>query len=339
MVKLSEILNTQTDQDQQSLEQGNNIHDYDLLDDYSRTVIAATQKVSPAVVQITGKNQNLKNNGNGQENRGGGSGFIISSDGLIVTNSHVVSEIAELEVVLQDGRIFKPQIKGNDLSSDLAVLKIDATNLSVARFGDSSKLNVGQLVIAIGNPFGFQYTVTAGVVSALGRSLRSKNGRLIENVIQTDAALNPGNSGGPLVNARGEVIGIATAIIRPAQGLCFAVASKTAEYIVSKLILEGRVKRAYLGIQGQVIDLPVRLRNLHGFEQKTSVLVQVVSETKENAQLLAGDIILEMENSIISNFDDLQKDLTEHTIGKTQKLKILRRGQVQTIEVVPVELK
>ncbi|MCF8373184.1 MAG: trypsin-like peptidase domain-containing protein [Bacteroidales bacterium] len=338
MVKLSEILNTQTDQDQQSMEQGNSIHDYDLLDEYSRTVIAATQKVSPAVVQITGKNKNLKNNGNGLENRGGGSGFIISSDGLIVTNSHVVSEIADLEVVLQDGRIFKPQIKGNDPSSDLAVLKIDATNLSVARFGDSSKLNVGQLVIAIGNPYGFQYTVTAGVVSALGRTLRSKTGRLIENVIQTDAALNPGNSGGPLINARGEVIGINTAIIRPAQGLCFAVASKTVEYIVSKLILEGKVKRAYLGIQGQVIDLPLRLRNLYGYEQKTAVLVQLVNETKENAQLCTGDIILEMENSMISNFDDLQKDLTEYTIGKIQKLKILRKGQLQTIEVVPVEL-
>lgn len=339
MVKLSEILNTNGAENLTNQEPSNQIHDYDLLDDYSRTVISATQKVSPAVVQITGKNPNIKQTHRGQENRGGGSGFIISSDGLIVTNSHVVSEIAELEVVLQDGRIFKPQIKGNDPSSDLAVFKIDATNLSIARFGDSSKLNVGQLVIAIGNPYGFQYTVTAGVVSALGRSLRSKNGRLIENVIQTDAALNPGNSGGPLINARGEVIGINTAIIRTAQGLCFAVASKTVEYIVSKLILEGRVKRAYLGIQGQVIDMPLRLRNMFGFEQKTAVLVQMVNETKENAQLRTGDIILEMEDTIISNFDDLQKDLTEHKIGKTQKLKLLRGGHKQTIEVIPVELK
>ncbi|MEA3444566.1 MAG: trypsin-like peptidase domain-containing protein [Bacteroidota bacterium] len=251
---------------------------------------------------------------------------------------HVLSEIKDIEIALQDGRVFKAIIKGKDTASDLAVLKINALNLTIAHFGDSSKLKAGQLVIAIGNPYGFQYTVTAGVVSALGRSLRSKTGRLIENVIQTDAALNPGNSGGPLVNSNGEIIGINTAIIRPAQGLCFAVASKTAEYIVGKLILEGRVKRAYLGIQGQVIDLPHRLRNLHGFKQKTAVLVQSVNNKTENSEIRQGDIILEMGKYVVSNFDDLHKNLTENLIGKIQQLKIIRRGLLQTINIVPMEL-
>ncbi len=337
MAKLSEIINTKSNiPEHHTATQSDQNKNIEILDAYSQAVISATKKASPAVVQITGKK--IKTPGNSSDNNGSGSGFIISTDGLIVTNSHVISALNSIEVVLQDGRIFKATVRGNDPSSDLAVLQIDATNLVPARFGDSSELFVGQLVIAIGNPYGFQYTVTAGVVSAIGRSLRSKNGRLIDNVIQTDASLNPGNSGGPLINSNGEVVGINTAIIRPAQGLCFAVASQTAEYIVSKLILEGRVKRAYLGIQGQVIDLPLRLRNLYGFEQKTAVLVQSVNKSDEYSQVQQGDIILMMESSVISNFDDLHKELTEELIGKVQKLKILRRGQLQMINIVPMEL-
>jgi S1-C subfamily serine protease len=224
-----------------------------IIDSYSNTVISAVEKVSPAVVQIIAyKNENVKD-------AGGGSGFFISSEGFIVTNSHVVAEAVKLEVHTPDGDIFQAELKGNDPSTDVAVIKVYGKNFPSARFGDSSKLKVGQLVVAIGNPYGFQYTVTAGVVSALGRSMRSYAGRLIDNIIQTDAALNPGNSGGPLINSNGEVVGINTAIIASAQGLCFAVGSNTSEYVVGKLIMGGKVRRAFLGIEGQTINLSKRM--------------------------------------------------------------------------------
>jgi S1-C subfamily serine protease len=292
------------------------------LDSYSRTVISAVEKVSPAVVQITAyKNQNPKD-------AGGGSGFFISSEGFIVTNSHVVSEAATIEVRTADGEVFQAELKGNDPSTDVAVIKVYGKNFPAARFGDSSKLKVGQLVVAIGNPYGFQYTVTAGVVSALGRSMRSYAGRLIDNIIQTDAALNPGNSGGPLINSRGEVVGINTAIIASAQGLCFAVGSCTAEYVVGKLIMEGKVRRAFLGIEGQTINLSKRIVAYNHLDLNKGIYIARVERNSKagNSELLDGDIIVGFNKVTISSVDELYLNLNENLIGKVVELDILRNG-------------
>ena len=227
--------------------------DGELLDAYSQTVVGVAQKVSDAVVHI---NVNMPGRpANRRQKNGSGSGFIISSDGYVVTNSHVVSGAKSISVSLQDGSEFTATLVGNDPTTDVAVLQINGKNLTSLRFGDSDRLQVGQIAVAIGNPYGFQYSLTAGVVSALGRTLRSESGRLIDDVIQTDAALNPGNSGGPLVDSRGEVIGVNTAVILPAQGLCFAVASNLVQYVVGKLIIEGKVRRGYIGISGQVVRI------------------------------------------------------------------------------------
>ena len=235
--------------------------DAPLFDAYSRTVTGVSQAVSPAVVQIkVAKNvrRNPRRDRRPHQPSGTGSGFVISTDGFVVTNSHVVSHATKIDVTLQDGRTFSAQVRGEDPATDIAVLKIDGDNLHVARFGNSDTLQVGQLAVAIGNPFGFQYSVTAGVVSALGRTLRSQNGRLIDDVIQTDAALNPGNSGGPLVDSSGRVIGVNTAIILPAQGLCFAVSANLAQFVTGKLIMGGKVRRAYIGIAGQAVPVSNR---------------------------------------------------------------------------------
>jgi len=292
------------------------------LDSYSNTVISAVEKVSPAVVQILAyKNEKTKD-------AGGGSGFFISSEGFIVTNSHVVSEAAKIEVRTPDGDVFLAELKGNDPSTDVAVLKVYGKNFPSVRFGDSTKLKVGQLVIAIGNPYGFQYTVTAGVVSALGRSMRSYAGRLIDNIIQTDAALNPGNSGGPLINSRGEVVGINTAIIASAQGLCFAVGSNTSEYVVGKLIMEGKVRRAFLGIEGQTINLSKRIVTYNHLSiNKGIYIAQIERDGKAgNSQLLTGDIIVGFNNTSISSVDELYLSLNERFINKVVELDILRNG-------------
>ena len=341
-MKLSEIINTERNPEQgnsQSTEVVKN--ESEILDAYSNAVISATEIVSPSVVQIlikpTSQQQNAKQVNTQQ---GSGSGFIISTDGYIVTNNHVINKQGEIEIVLQDGRIFKAQIKGSDPATDIAVLKIEAERLITVQFGCSSHLRVGQLVVAIGNPYGFQYTVTAGVVSALGRSLRSQSGRLINNVIQTDAALNPGNSGGPLVNSKGEVIGINTAIIKTAQGLCFAVASDIAQNVVGQLILNGKVKRAAIGIVGQTVNLSPAIKIEGQFEQKTAVLVQSVDKVTitGNNQLEARDIIISFKQESILNLDDLHRLLDEEKIGQIINLEIIRKGNRLSIEVVPTEL-
>jgi len=319
------------------------INDFQLLDAYSQTVIRACETVSPSVVHITVKKKGIlpariKNKG---RQGGSGSGFIISSEGFIVTNSHVVHGMDEIFVALPDGRNFKAQLVGEDPSTDLALIRIYAPDLKAVSLGDSSKLRVGQLAIAIGNPYGFQYTVTAGVVGALGRSLRSSTGRLIDNVIQTDAALNPGNSGGPLVNSHGEVIGINTAIILPAQGICFAVASNTAQYVVGKLLTEGKVRRGYLGIGGQVVKLNPRVITFNKLNVRSGVLIQSIEPNSPafHHELLSGDVIVGFDEKPVSNIDALHRVLDEKTIGVEKLLSVLRMGKLMELKVIPSELK
>ena len=309
-----------------------------ILDAYSNAVISATGKVSPSVVQIISK-QAESNKQNNTPQGGTGSGFLISAEGFIVTNSHVVNNSKEIEVNLPDGTSYQAEVKGDDPSTDIAVIRIYGNNFPYTRFGDSKNLNVGQLVIAIGNPFGFQYTVTAGVVSALGRSMRSYSGRLIDNIIQTDAALNPGNSGGPLINSHGEVIGINTAIIMGAQGLCFAVGSSTAEYVVGKLITEGRVRRALLGIAGQTIMLSPRVVNYNHLEIDRGILIQQVVKTPkaDNSKLNTGDVIVSFNHIPVGSVDELYLQLNESFIGKDVEIDILRKGVKRSVNAVPVE--
>ena len=312
-----------------------------LLDAYSQTVTGVAKKVSEAVVQIrVDKPRAPGRRGPGQPS-GGGSGFIISSDGYIVTNCHVVSNATQVKVVLQDGRELLAKPIGEDPATDIAVVQIDADRLSTIGFGDSDQLQVGQLAIAIGNPFGFQYSLTAGVVSALGRTLRSESGRLIDDVIQTDAALNPGNSGGPLVNSFGEVIGVNTAVILPAQGLCFAVASNLAQYVVGKLIIDGKVRRGYIGIAGQQVPLPQRTAASLQLTVKSGVLVQQIEPDAPayNSELEQGDVIIGFNGESVHSIDNLHKLLDENTIGKKMELLVLRRGRKERVKVIPAELK
>ena len=310
----------------------------EIMDAYSKTVTNVVDKVSSSVVQIkiVDKSKSVKPNG-----FKGGSGFVISPDGYIVTNSHVIDNHKNLKVVLEDGRELEAEIIGNDPFTDVAVLKIEGEDFSYAKFGDSSVLKQGQLVIAIGNPFGFQCTITAGVVSALGRSLRTKSGRLIENVIQTDAALNPGNSGGPLVNSNGEVVGINTAIIKSAQGICFSVASKTAIEIVRDLVEKGSVKRSWLAIVGQPVSVPVNIKKTHSIEQNGAILVQSVDRVKSpgSKNILRGDLILSFNRKTINNFDDLHRELNESLIGKEVEIILMRNSQIIKIVVVPAQQK
>jgi S1-C subfamily serine protease len=242
---------------------------------------------------------------------------------------------------LPDGRSYTARIIGDDPSTDIAVVKIDGNNLATASFGASDRLQVGQIAIAIGNPFGFQYSLTAGVVSALGRTLRSQSGRLIDDVIQTDAALNPGNSGGPLVNSQGQVIGVNTAVILPAQGLCFAVASNLAEFVVGKLILQGRVRRGYLGISAQAVPLPAKWTDTLQLPTKGGILIQSVEADgpAKNSELRAGDVLIQCEGKPTDSIDDLHKALDETTINRSVNLWVLRDGALKSLAVVPGEMK
>ena len=313
-----------------------------LLDSYSRTIVGVSQMVSPSVVQIkVNKKTAPSRNPRQQQPFGTGSGFIISSDGFIVTNSHVVSNSTQIEVVLQDGREFQAKLVGEDPATDIAVVQINGDNLRAVRFGNSDHLQVGQLAVAIGNPYGFQYSVTVGVVSALGRTLRSESGRLIDDVIQTDAALNPGNSGGPLVDSRGNIIGVNTAVILPAQGLCFAVSSNLAQYVVGKLIIEGKVRRGYIGIAGQTAPLNPRSGNFNKLTVKSGVLVQSVEldGPAYNSELAVGDIIVAFGNASVHSIDDLHKLLNENAIGKDSELIVLRKGKRERVRVIPSEMK
>jgi S1-C subfamily serine protease len=310
--------------------------DISLLDAYSRAVIAAAERVGPSTVRIEVRRRDPRHEQ--PDPVGGGSGFIISSDGLVVTNSHVVRGAAEIDVVLADGRQPDAHLVGDDPETDLAVLQIYAPNLAPVAFGDSARLRVGQLAIAIGNPYGFQATVTAGVVSALGRSLRTESGRLIDDVLQTDAPLNPGNSGGPLVDSRGSVIGVNTATILPAQGLCFAIAVNTVKNVVGWLVRDGRVRRSYLGLAGQNVPVPRRLRPTPQ-GPATGVLVTGLESDgpARVAGVLEGDIIVAFDGRPIAGVDDLQRALTGETIARPAKLLVLRGTAARTVLVVPEE--
>jgi len=313
-----------------------------LLDAYSRTVVGVAQRVSNAVVHLkVEKKQDGRRQAPPQGAAGTGSGFIISSDGLVVTNSHVVNGAERIEGMLQDGRTFQARVVGDDPATDLAVVKVDGENLATVAFGESRRLQVGQIAIAIGNPFGFQYSLTAGVVSALGRTLRSQSGRLIDDVIQTDAALNPGNSGGPLVDSSGNVIGVNTAVILPAQGLCFAVASDLAKYVVGKLILEGRVRRGFIGIGAQSVPLPPKWLNTLQLDTKGGIQIQSLESGGPAAQadLRAGDVIVQFEGKPMDSIDALHKALDERTIGRSVSLWVLRDGALKQVSVTPGELR
>lgn len=314
------------------------LNDKPLLDAYSEAIIGATRIASPAVVNIR-ISRPVRGRGRGQQ-PGGGSGFIISQEGFIVTNNHVAEGNSSIEVELQDGNVYEAEVTGLDPYTDLAVLKIYTSNLPHVSFQNTEPVRVGQLAIALGNPYGFQCTVTTGVVSALGRTLKTNSGRSIDNVIQTDAALNPGNSGGPLVDSRGSVIGVNTAIIYPAQGLCFAISSGTAEYIVGKLITEGRIRRAFLGIAGQNMPLPLRVIHYNKLELASGVRVEHLEKSPQfnNQSLRKGDIIIHFNRKPVTGIDSLQRLLDEKTIGKSLDMGILRKGKKQMIKVVPGEL-
>jgi S1-C subfamily serine protease len=317
--------------------------DDELLDAYSRAVISAAEKVSPSVVNIDvqqrPQGQQASYRRRPPEARGSGSGFIFTPDGFIMTNSHVVHQASRIEVTLSDGRRLQADLIGDDPDTDLAVIRIHAPNLVPAPLGDSQAIRVGQVVIAIGNPYGFQCTVTAGVVSALGRSLRSRSGRLIDNVIQTDAALNPGNSGGPLVTTRGEVIGVNTAMILPAQGLCFAVAISTATFVAGRLIRDGKVRRSYIGLAGQNVPLPRRLSRFHNLPVESGILVVSIEPESpaQRAGLAEGDIIVAYNSHPISSIDDLHRQLTETQVGSRSLLTIIRRTEKLDRPIVPEE--
>ena len=313
------------------------------LDAYSQVVIRAAEAVGPAVVNIEvrhrGRRQRAAQQAEGREMTGSGSGFVFAPDGFILTNSHVVHEAEQIEATFADGRQLKAEMVGDDPETDLAVVRVAANGLASARFGDSRNLRPGQLVVAIGNPYGFQFTVTAGVVSALGRSLRARSGRLIDNIIQTDAALNPGNSGGPLVSSRGEVVGVNTAMILPAQGLCFAIASSTAEFVASRLIKDGRVRRAYLGLAGQNVPLPRHLIRFHNLLTNGGVLVVSLEENSpaKKAGLQEGDVLVEFGGEKVTTVDDLHRLLTEGRVGIRVPLVVIRRSERLMLDVIPAE--
>ncbi|HZG01272.1 MAG TPA: trypsin-like peptidase domain-containing protein [Chitinophagales bacterium] len=317
------------------------VDDLQLLDAYSQTVTGVVGNVAESVVHIQ-----VQKPGVDPKTRkpalqpGHGSGFIISSDGYIVTNYHVIEKAQSIHVSFADGRSAKAELRGTDPSTDIAVLKIYDSNLKALSFADSDKLKPGQIAIAIGNPLGLQYSVTAGVVSALGRTLRATNGRLIDDVIQTDAALNPGNSGGPLVNSHGEVIGVNTAVIASAQGLCFAVSSNLVAFIAGKLVMHGKIKRSFLGISGQLVNLTPRMVAANKLDKATGVYIhEIVSNgTADNKSLRIGDIIVNFGGKPVSSVDDLHKLLNEDTVDKRIELGVLRNGRLETAAVVPGEL-
>jgi S1-C subfamily serine protease len=315
--------------------------DVKLLDAYSQAVVGAAEKISPSVVKIEVVQAARTASGEPRERQGGGSGFVFTPDGLILTNSHVVHGATRIHVFLPDGRHCPAQVVGDDAATDLAVIRIDTPHLAAAPMGDSQKLKVGQLAIAIGNPYGFQYTVTAGVVSALGRSLRSYSGRLIDDVIQTDASLNPGNSGGPLVTSDGQVVGVNTATIMGAQGLCFAIGINTAKFVASRLLREGRIRRSYIGVEAQTTPLHRRLVRFYDLPRETGVVVALVTEGSpaKRAGLREGDVIVAIDGQPVAGVDDLHRLLTDAKVGVTSKLIVLRWTEKMELNVVPEEAK
>lgn len=315
----------------------------DPMDAYSRAVITAAERVSPSVVYIEVHQAVRSRRGvpprMPREALGSGSGFIFTPDGFILTNSHVVHGANKIEVTVSDGHKHQADLIGDDPDTDLAIIRINAPNLVPAHLGDAQRIRVGQLVVAIGNPYGFQYTVTAGVVSALGRSLRAQSGRLMDDVIQTDAALNPGNSGGPLVNARGEVIGVNTAMILPAQGICFATSIDTAKFVASRLIRDGKVNRSYIGLAGQNVPLPRRIVRFYSLPIESGILVVSFegNSPARDAGLREGDVIISFDEHPTAGIDDLHKLLTEDRIGHESALVVIRGTEKLTLKITPNE--
>jgi S1-C subfamily serine protease len=313
-----------------------------LLDAYSRAVTGAVARVSPSLVNIevhqaTGRTRS----GEPRERRGGGSGFVFTPDGLILTNSHVVHDASRIDVTLSDGRRMPAAAIGDDPASDLAVVRVDEPGLSAATLGDSQQLRVGQLVVALGSPYGFQSTVTTGVVSALGRSLRSYSGRLIDDVIQTDAALNPGNSGGPLVDSAGRVVGVNTATILPAQGICFAIGINTAKFVASRLLRDGRIRRSYIGVSAQTVPVHRRVVRFYDLPKESGALVLSVEENSpaKRAGLRDGDIIVALESKPVAGVDDLHRLLADIRAGASCALTVLRHTEKLELKIVPEEAK
>ena len=314
--------------------------DDELFDSYSKAVVKASETVSPSVVKIEVEQKSQARRGRPEGNStGSGSGFIFTPDGFILTNSHVVSGAQSIHAVLQDGNRYEASLVGDDPDTDLAVVRINAPGLQATRFGISNRLRVGQLAIAIGNPYGFQTTVTAGVVSALGRSLRAKSGRLIDDVIQTDAALNPGNSGGPLVDSAGMVIGVNTATIMHAQGLCFAIAVDTAKFVASRLIRDGRIRRSYIGMAGQNVPMLRRVAHHYGLPNKNGILVVSMDEGSpaKKAGLQEGDVIYKFAGEKVEGIDELHRLLTEERVGVEQTINVIRRTQNLEFGINPLE--
>jgi len=314
--------------------------DVSLLDAYSLAVTTAVERVSPSVVNIeVHQNAGRTRSGQPRERQGGGSGLVFTPDGLILTNSHVVHDAARIAVTLADGRRMPATLIGDDPASDLAVIRVDEPSLAAAALGDSQRLRVGQVVIAIGAPYGFQSTVTAGVVSALGRSLRSYSGRLIDDVVQTDASLNPGNSGGPLVDSAGRVVGVNTATILPAQGICFAIGINTAKFVASRLLRDGRIRRSFIGVSAQTVPVHRRVVRFYDLSKKTGALVLSVEDASpaKRAGLREGDVIVALEGQPVAGVDDLHRLLTEVRVGVSCLLTVLRGTEKLELKVVPEE--
>ena len=307
------------------------VEDRPLLDAYSEAVVGAVERVSPSVVKIEVGHRDRRGGGSG-------SGFVFTTDGFALTNSHVVHGANELAAVLADGRRATATLVGDDPDTDLAVVRLNVPDVPPAKLGESAKVRVGQVAIAIGNPFGFHATVTSGVVSALGRSLRAQSGRLIDDVIQTDASLNPGNSGGPLVNSRGEVIGVNTAMILPAQGLCFAIASDLAKFVATSLIRGGRIVRGWIGVAGQNARLRRHLVRRHGLSHESGVLVLSVERGSpaERTGLKDGDIIVGLSGQAVKGVDDLHRLLTGRAIGVETPIVVLRNSEQEALAITPV---
>jgi S1-C subfamily serine protease len=316
-----------------------NLSDAELLDAYSRTVSGVVERVAPAVVSVEVHHRRAGGRGPQREAQGHGSGFVFTPDGFILTNSHVAHGATKTDVAFADGRRLRAALVGDDPDTDLAVLRIDDSGQVTAPLGDSAALRVGQVVVAIGNPLGFQSTVTAGVVSALGRSFRSVSGRLIDNVIQTDAALNPGNSGGPLLDSRGNVVGVNTAVILPAQGICFAVAVNTVKLVVGQLIAYGHVRRARIGVGGQNVSLPRLAVRAHRLIQPSGVLITTIEAGSPAARagVQSGDIIVAFDGHPVHGIDDLHRLLTGDRIGTATTIVVVRKAERVELAVTAAE--